>query len=191
VLPGVLQRRPILSLAGRGAPSVLRGIAQAGGRHPCPVMAPAYSSEMPVRSIWRPFSGDVGVRRSGFRCVAANKRDGILGRHGAAVQIALPLLTSFLLQGDRLRRFFHAFGGHGQSKPAAKSKQGAHQRLSFGLTIHAVDEAAVDLDLVDLEIAQMVKARIAGAEIVERDAHAGAAQSRQRLLRAFEVMHDG
>ena len=38
------------------------------------------------------------------------------------------------------------------------------------------DEALVDLDLVEREAAQIAERRIAGAEIVHRDAHAKAAQ---------------
>ena len=52
-----------------------------------------------------------------------------------------------------------------------------------------LDERAVDLDLVEREALQIAEARIAGAEIVERDADAHAAQrmeDRDHASRAFQ-----
>src|ERR1700733_8941227 len=144
-----------------------------------------------ARPEGHPFSGDVRGGGRGFHRVLPNEIDGVLGRHGMAVEIALPLLATFLVQRNRLRRFLDPFGGDGQSESAAKSEERTHQRIGVGLMLHAVDETAVDLDLVDLEVAQMIKAGIPGTKIVQRNAYAGAAQRRQRLLRTFEVVHDG
>src|SRR3984957_7873780 len=132
----------------------------------------------------------MSLRRLGFRPVLANEIERVYGRHGSAIEIALPLVAAFLLQSGGPRRLLHALGRYGQSKSAAKAEEGAHQRVGLGLVLHALDEAAVDLDLVDLEVAQMIKARIAGAEIVERDAHPGAGQRHERFPGAFKIMHD-
>ena len=51
----------------------------------------------------------------------------------------------------------------------------------------AVDEAAVDLDLVEREAAQIAQRRISGAEIVQRDAHADVAQVLQQGERRVVV----
>ena len=49
------------------------------------------------------------------------------------------------------------------------------------------DEAAVDLDLVEREALQIAQRRIAGAEIVERDAHADGAELMQDGKRRLVV----
>src|ERR1700733_14448300 len=108
--------------------------------------------------------GDVRLRGRHVFFLLPDEIDRVVGRHGAAVEIALRLLAAFLLQSDRLRRLFHAFGGHRQSQTATESKQCTHQCIGLRLALHAVDETAVDLDLVDLEVAQMIEAGISGAE---------------------------
>ncbi len=50
-----------------------------------------------------------------------------------------------------------------------------------------MDEAAINLDLVDLEIAQMVQAGIARPKIVERDPHPRRAQRAEHRLRIVHV----
>jgi hypothetical protein len=48
-------------------------------------------------------------------------------------------------------------------------------------------EGAVDLHLLQREIVQVAEARIAGAEIVERDPHAERMQLRQHVVRQLGV----
>jgi hypothetical protein len=50
--------------------------------------------------------------------------------------------------------------------PQAARAQATHECPCFGLPLHALDEATIDLDLLDLEIAQMVEARMTRAEII-------------------------
>ena len=53
------------------------------------------------------------------------------------------------------------------------------------------DEAAVDLHLVHREAAQVGKARVAGAEVVDRDRHADLLQALQRAQRDVGLLHRG
>ncbi len=53
-----------------------------------------------------------------------------------------------------------------------------------------LDEALIDLDLVEVEAVQIVHRRIAGAEIVKRDPHADVVQSVQGLLHALGILHE-
>ena len=69
------------------------------------------------------------------------------------------------------------------AKAVPEAEQRAHDGRALPLFGHALDEGAIDLDPVDLEVAQMVEARIAGAEVVERDPHARLAQRDQARLR--------
>lgn len=52
-------------------------------------------------------------------------------------------------------------------------------------------ERLVDLDAIDRQPYEVRKARVAGAEIVERDGHANPSYGRKRARRGGEVAHDG
>ncbi len=54
--------------------------------------------------------------------------------------------------------------------------------------MHVDHEAAVDLELVELEPRQVAQTRIAGAEVVERQAYAERAQALERDHRALDVL---
>ena len=47
---------------------------------------------------------------------------------------------------------------------------------------HRLNEAAVDLEPVERDLAEMAKARVAGAEIVEGDADAGGVKCLERAF---------
>src|SRR5690606_18676338 len=92
-----------------------------------------------------------------------------LARSGPREQEALHLLTArepqqhpLLLRLDTLRQ-------QGQVERAAERDNGLHQRLAAGMAAEWLDEALVDLELVELEALQIGQARIAGAEIVKRE----------------------
>src|SRR2546427_11929136 len=53
--------------------------------------------------------------------------------------------------------------------------------------LDVADEAAVDFELVERERAQIQQARVAGAEIVEREAHPARPQLAHRRLRLLDV----
>ena len=72
-----------------------------------------------------------------------------------------------------------AFGGDGEAKTPTKPRQCADDAGTFRVDCHRLNEAAVNLDLVEFEVAQVIKARIAGAEIVEREPYAAGAQCAQ------------
>src|SRR5580700_6253437 len=76
--------------------------------------------------------------------------DRVGGGHRMGVEVALRLLTTLSQQGSRLCWLFDTFSRNDQSQSMAKSHQGTDQRERLRLAIHIVDEAAIDLDLVDL-----------------------------------------
>src|SRR6478609_1602789 len=53
-----------------------------------------------------------------------------------------------------------------------------------------LDEAAVDLQLVEREALQIAQGRIAGAEVVERDAHAEASEPMEQAQRFSSLKED-
>src|SRR5260370_15375165 len=79
-----------------------------------------------------------------------------------------------------------AFRGDGQAKSFAKTDQRIDNRSAF-TRIHALDEALVYLDLVELDVSQVIQAGVARPKIVERDSHAGFAQAAEYVLRAVDV----
>ena len=81
----------------------------------------------------------------------------------------------------------HAFRRHLHAEAAAEADHGVHDRRGVGGLLDREHEAAVDLELVEREAAQIEQARIAGAEIVERELHAERLQPPHRGLGAFDV----
>ena len=51
-------------------------------------------------------------------------------------------------------------------------RDGAHDLLALRLLVDALDQRAVDLQHVDRQASEVFEGRVAGAEVVERDAHA-------------------
>ena len=68
---------------------------------------------------------------------------------------------------------FDAFGGsiHAQ-RLGETDDRGDDRRIAVALLGDAADEALVDLDLVERSVLQIAERGIAGAEIVQRQAHA-------------------
>ena len=62
-------------------------------------------------------------------------------------------------------------------------------RARVGAVLEVHHEAAVDLQLLGRQLAQIAQARIAGAEVVDRQVHAGLAEPAERLLRRLGVLH--
>ena len=92
-------------------------------------------------------------------------------------------------QLHQLRRFLDAFGRGLDVERMGELGDRADDRARAVAGQQVLDEAAVDLQLVEREALQIAERRIAGAEIVERDAHAERAQrvqQPQRRVAAFE-----
>ena len=112
------------------------------------------------------------------------------GRFRRAEQIALHFRAAertkqfqLLLRLDALRGRRHvAFGGDVHHCP-----HDAGRSVRLG---DVVDEAAVDLDLVERKTLQIAERGIAGAEIVERDSDADAAKLMQNGKRCFVVANE-
>src|SRR3569623_1696129 len=61
-------------------------------------------------------------------------------------------------------------------------------RGRFLLSAHAVDEALVDLEAIERELADVLERRVTGAENVERDEEAHLAELVERLRRALGIV---
>src|SRR5262250_2194971 len=85
---------------------------------------------------------------------------------------------------DIFRRHLHA-------ETAAKADNGMHDGCSIGGLLDRAHETRIDLELVEWKAPQIKQARIAGAEIVERKAHADAFEPQHRQFRALEIAEQG
>ena len=80
------------------------------------------------------------------------------------------------LQDDRLGLRLDALSGHRQAQGVSDMDRGANQPLGLLAAVNTRDQAAIDLQDGEGEQAQKSDARIAGAEIVQRQPYSELAQ---------------
>ena len=111
----------------------------------------------------------------------------VVDRHRTADQEALDFVAGFLGEEGKLLLGFHAFGHHRQIEAARKPDHRADDGRGLRALFQVADERPVDLDLVERKRLQIGQRRIAGAEIVHRDAHAKRLEPAQDRHGAGEV----
>ena len=120
----------------------------------------------------------------------------LLGRRflGEQARIAQPLQRALMHAADRQddtvahaarRQTPEPF----EAQPVRHRNHRRGDRHVVGVARNVHDERAVDLDRVDRETLQVVQRRIAGAEVVERDFHAGIVQFRDPRERVRPVAY--
>ena len=87
----------------------------------------------------------------------------------------------------RVEKARHAFGKHGQTKPATEAQDRPDNGRGLTVGIDRPDKGTVDLDLVERKCAQVRERRIAGAEIVHRDTNTERLDLPQGRQRAVEI----
>ena len=107
--------------------------------------------------------------------------------HRPAEAVALHGMHAGGAQEQLLVGGLDAFGGHLHAEAAAEADDGVHDRGGVGRLFDRAHEAAVDLELVEREAAQIEQARIAGAEIVERKPHAERLEPKHRGFRRVDI----
>src|SRR5262249_4499699 len=95
-----------------------------------------------------------------------------LARRRPSEQEALHLLAAGEPEQYALLLSLDTLGEQRQPERPAESDNGLHYRLGIGAAAERLDEALVDLELVELEALQIGQAGIAGAEIDDREPHA-------------------
>src|SRR5690606_1479580 len=98
-------------------------------------------------------------------------------RPGSSEQEPLTELDSKLHQGGALRIGFRLLGDHRDRQPPGKAGHRRDQGPVAPALGYASDILAVDLDEIDGKCVQVVEGRRPGAEIVQADAKAVAAQA--------------
>src|SRR6185436_10769743 len=93
---------------------------------------------------------------------------------GPAEIVALEEVDALLLEPLGLGFGLDAFGDGAHLQTLRQAEERAHEDLVVGIVDQVLDVGAVDLHFLDAERAEALEARVAGAEIVERD---GAAEA--------------
>ncbi len=111
-----------------------------------------------------------------------------LGRPRFCEQKALHLVAAGEPQQHALLVGLDAFGQHFHAERMAERDDRLDDGAGMAGGAQRADEGAVDLDLAEREFLQVAQARIAGAEIVERDAHPERAQRFEPLQGLLRVV---
>ena len=125
-------------------------------------------------------------RRIDLPAVAQHRLDRCRRQCGAE-PVALHLVALVGGQQRRLAFAFDAFGEHLHLQLVRHRDDGARDRHVFRRRGDVGHQRAVDLDHVHRQPAQVAQARVAGAEVVERDLDAERTQRPQVLHRLIEV----
>ena len=104
-------------------------------------------------------------------------------------QVALPLRAAMVGEERELLGPLDPFGDDVDAERLTERDDGGGDGAVVGVVRHAVHEAAIDLQRVDREEAQCAERRVAGAEIVDRDAHALGLERAQVVDRAAAGAH--
>src|SRR6478609_2622974 len=142
--------------------------------------------------MWQPLGG-VSLRDS----FEARRREGLQQfadrgtRQGHAEEIALNLVnTVFRRDQFELLVGFDTFDGNAQAQVGAQAGDATQQRQPAVIDFKSAQEGLVDLDFVQREGMQIAEARIAGAEVVERNANTKIVELTQRVTRARGVLQN-
>ena len=100
----------------------------------------------------------------------------LVGRSGAAEQVALVGVAAALGEQGALGFGLHAFGDHLQAHGVRQRDDGAGDGGVVGVHQHVAHEGVVDLQFGQRQALEIGERGVAGAEVVEREAHAQAAQ---------------
>ena len=117
------------------------------------------------------------------------KLDDLLGRQRRGEEPALRLGDAVLGRDQRqLLGRLDALDDDRKAQFGAELGDAAQQHQRTVARLDPLEEGAVDLDLVERQALQVAEARVAGAEIVERDAHAEIADLVQEQARRARVL---
>ena len=109
--------------------------------------------------------------------------------HRPAEQVALHFIAPRLAQEVELLGGLDAFGHHAQVQLVAERDDRLHDHGVVGIGGQIDDERTVDLELVDRKALQVAEARIAGAEIIDRDLHAERLDAAEHLDVLLGAVH--
>src|SRR3990167_10557357 len=118
----------------------------------------------------------MGLRFVGLRQVAGY----FVGREGPVVEPALDRIAARRPDESGLCGSLYTLSGYEHVHGPRDGDARHHHRAAAGIVTRLDDQRAVDLELFEAEFAQEADRGVSGAEIVERNAHAKAANHVER-----------
>ena len=91
----------------------------------------------------------------------------VLEGHGLAEEVPLRVIATKRAQNLVLTFRFHAFRGQVHAQCAYDTNHALNDGDLFALVIEVGDKAAIDLDFVERELAQIAERRVAASEIIQ------------------------
>ena len=116
--------------------------------------------------------------------LAGQPDDELLGRYGAAEQVALGLIAAVAAEQLLGIRALHAFGHGAQAEAAAELHERAHDDGVLVVHGHRHHERLVELQLADGQAPEVGQRGVPGAEVVHGQPHAEGPQAVEHRLRA-------
>src|SRR5712691_9039573 len=141
--------------------------------------APAYSRR-----------GELLSRLRDLRFLLTQQRRDLVAGHRLADEVALHLVAAREPQGVRLVFRIDALGHDRQPQRARERDDGGDERHRVRLLQHGDDERAVDLERLYRELREVAERGIAGAEVVDGDAHPQLAQGPELLDIGGDFLHE-
>src|SRR5258705_1507096 len=135
-------------------------------------------------------TGELLYRLRDLRFLLAEQLRDALAGHRLADEVALHPVAARDPQGVRLVFRIHALGHDLHAQRARERDDGRDERHRARLLQHADDEGAVDLERLHRELREIAERGIAGAEVVDGDAHAQLAQGSELLDVRRDFLHE-
>ena len=98
-------------------------------------------------------------------------------------------MTAQAQQDIALNLVFDPFGHQLELQAVRQRNDGRHHRRRIAGVVESLHERAVDLELADGQLGEVRQRRIAGAEVVDRDAHAVLGEAVQHRPDVLQALH--
>lgn len=109
----------------------------------------------------------------------------------ATEKVALAERATTQGEGPHRLDILDAFGDGRHIEAFREPENGLDDLLALGIALHRLNEGSIDLELVELHLAEMVQARVARPEVVQRDLDARGLKRRQGLLGRRDIADQG
>ena len=129
-----------------------------------------------ICTTWQVLMGGGALGGPGNDAALRQESGDIAVGHRPSQQVALPLVASVSPGSVKLLLGLNALDDRGDPQALRKPDHSAHDGLAILPQQHVLNEAPVDLDLVEREVPQVSQGRIARTKVIQRYSNADGAQ---------------